>query len=145
MKIIDSEINIIFCLEGKNIELSEISDRLGIIPSKIRTPDDWPEAIKNPKVELPDYLKPRYTWDLELGYKKGNLVEERFDEMLDILRGKENIINELKKKFKLNIVFVVGIHAQHDSCNMPDIFLTQDIISFVASIGANITFDMYLD
>lgn len=33
-----------------------------IMPTRVRTLDDWPEAIKNSKTELPDELKPHYVW-----------------------------------------------------------------------------------
>lgn len=141
----NSEIKITFCLEGKEVELNEISKCLDVIPSRIRTPNDWPDAIKNPKTELPDELKPRYTWEFEIGYEKCKLVQCKFEKMIEVLKGKETAIIELKEKFALSVGFVVSIHAQHDQCNMPEIFLTQDIISFTAAIGADIGFDMYLD
>ena len=55
------------------------------------------------------------------------------------------IINELKKQFSLSAAFTVGIHAQHDQCNMPEVYLTEEIVAFLASIGADVGFDMYLD
>lgn len=145
MKFRDSEISITFCLEGREVRLNEISKRLCIIPSRTRTPDDWPEAIRNPKMELPDELKPRYTWELNIDYKNCNLVRDQFKKMIEILKGKEEIIKELKEEFLLSASFIVGIHAQHDQCNMPEVFLPQDIISVVADLGANVGFDMYLD
>ena len=77
-------------------------------------------------------------------YKECKTVSIRFEELLETLRGKEKIINELKERFALKASFVVGIHAQHDQCNLPEVFLTQEIITFVALIGAEIGFDMYL-
>ena len=146
MEIQEPKINIEFYLEGREkVELDEISKRLNIIPNTTKTPADWPEAIKNPQIELPDELKPRYVWELDIGYKYCKSVSDRFDIIFEILKGKEIIINELKEKFSLNASFVVSIYAQHDQCNMPEIFLTEDIILFMAVIGAEIGFDMYLD
>ena len=86
MKFRDSEISITFCLEGREVRLNEISKRLCIIPSRTRTPDDWPEAIRNPKMELPDELKPRYTWELNIDYKNCNLVRDQFKKMIEMLK-----------------------------------------------------------
>ena len=145
MKKTESKINIWFSLIGKNVDLDEITDRLGINPTHVRTLDDWPEAIKNPKNDLPDELQPRYIWQVDIEYETNRLVRDRFDVMLRLMTDKTEIINELKKKFSLKASFTVGIHAQHDQHNMPEVFLTQEIIAFVASIGADIGFDMYLD
>jgi hypothetical protein len=118
---------------------------MGIEPTEVRTPDDWPETIKNPKVELPDELKPRHIWKIDIGYESSNLVRDRFDVVLKLLEGKISIINDLKEQFSLKTSFTIGIHSQHDQCNMPEVFLTQEIIAFAAAIGADIGFDMYLD
>jgi len=91
----NSEINVCFILEGKNIDLNEITKRLSIIPSRIRTLEDWPDAIKNPKFDLPDELKPRFVWTLDVGWENSQLVRNRFDTMLELLKEKECVINEL--------------------------------------------------
>ena len=140
---IDPEIAVTFCLTGKEVDLNEISERLDLIPDKSKTPDDSTEAIKNPKTELPDYLEPCYLWEYTVPYEVCNDVSVRFEEMLMILKDKENNINDLKEKFKLEVSFTVGIQAHHDPGNMPAVYLTEEIIAFAASIGADIGFDMY--
>ena len=141
----DPKINVTFCLVGKEADLSDISKCLNLVPSRTRTPDDWPEAIKNPKTKLPDYLQPRYSWVFDMKYEICNAVRLQFEKMHAILNGKVEIINKLKEKYTLEASFEIGIHAQHDQCNMPEVFLTHEIIAFAASIGADIGFDMYLD
>jgi len=142
-----SEINITFYMVGKfgmEVDFNEISKCLNLTPTGARTPEDWPEAIKYPKNELPDELKPRYQWEFSLQYKECKAVSIRFEKMLEVLWNKEEIINELKKRFKLDTGFIVSIQAQHDQGNLPEVFLTQEIITFTALIGADIGFDMYL-
>ena len=56
-----------FALEGKQLVLAEITERLRIIPTNTRTPDDWPDIIKNPKTELPEEFKTRYIWLFDTG------------------------------------------------------------------------------
>jgi hypothetical protein len=145
MGYIESEINICFVLSGKNVNLSAITEQLGVIPTKVRTLNDWPEVIKNPKIELPDIYKPCYIWEIITGYEKCRQLEDRFNILLEMLKGKEIVINDLKERFSLSATFVVGIHAQHEQYNLPDIFLTKKIITFSAAIGADIAFDLYLD
>ena len=116
-----------------------------IIPTRSRGLEDWPDTIRSPKIELPEELKPRYIWQYDIGYKKCRLVRERFSEMLELLYGKETIINDLKKLYSLRTSFSVGIHAQHDQHNLPELVLTKEIITFAASIEADIGFDMYFE
>lgn len=142
------QVRVLFSLIGKfgiEVNFDQITEKICIKPTRIRTLDDWPEAIKNPKTELPDELKPHYVWQVDIGYESNRLVRDRFDVMLKLLSEKKDIINDLKNQFSLRASFTIGIHAQHDQCNMPEVFLTQEIIVFAASIGADIGFDMYLD
>ena len=141
------KIRVLFSLAGehdKEVDLAEITKKIGIAPTKTRTSDDWPDSIKD-QIGLPDELKPHYTWQLDIGYSKNRLVRDRFALMKDLLIGKIETINELKKKYSLRASFTVGIHAQHDQHNLPELFLSQETIEFLASIGADIGFDMYLD
>ena len=141
----ESEISVCFVLSGKTANLNEISDRLQITPTKTRALEDWPETITDPRVQLPEELRPHYVWQIDTGYDHSRLVRERFITVLRLLSGKEAIIRELKEQFSLRASFTIGVHAQHDQCNLPELFLTQEIIEFAAALGADIGFDMYLD
>ena len=148
MTIQSPEIRVLFSLIGKfgvDVNLDKITKEMCIKPTKTRTPDDWPEAIKNPKTELSDEFRPHYVWQIDIGYESDKFVRDRFGIMLRLLTKKIGIINDLKNQFSLRASFTIGIHAQHDQHNMPEVFLTQEIVTFAASIGADIGFDMYLD
>ena len=127
---------------GEILDLDELTKHLDIMPTKTRTLDDWPETIKQPKIELPDWLRPRCVWKVELEYEECLAVHFRFEEMVSILRGKEKAINLLSKELHLKAYFTVAIAAHHD--RMPDMSLTKENIEFIASIGAEVGFDMYL-
>lgn len=140
-----SEVSVCLTMSGNNVDLDEISEKLDISPTRTRSLDDWPDAIKNPVYELPEYLRPRFTWELNTGYSHCRLVRNKFDELLGCLEGKEYVINSLREQNDLEVSFTVGIHAQHDQCNLPELFLTNKIVTFAASTNADIGFDMYLD
>jgi hypothetical protein len=141
-----SEIKISFTLEGpgeKEIDIDELTKYLAIKPTKTRTLNDWPDAIKHPKNELPNDLKPRSCWTVEIDYEHCSLVRNQFAKMIDVLYNKVAVINSLKEKHHLKAHFEVVIYAHHDQ--MPEVFLTKENIEFIASIGAEIGFDMYLN
>lgn len=141
----NSKIGVSFILSGEEIVLDEISDQLSLMPTHTRSLEDWPEVIKIHNAELPNRIKPHYEWEIDIGYEDSRLVRERFKSILELLKGKEAIINKLIDKYSLSASFVIGIHAQHDDCNMPEVFLTQEIINLVASLRADISFNMWLD
>jgi hypothetical protein len=135
-----------FTMEGPSgvaIDLDEITKCLVLEPTKIRTLNDWPEAIKNPKTELPDDLRPRCCWTVELDYEDCLSVCSQFEKMLDILCNKVNVIKTLKDIYGLKTHFEIVISAHHD--RMPEMFLTSEIIAFIASIDAEVGVDTYLD
>jgi hypothetical protein len=140
------EIKISFNLVGQSgevIDLDKLTECLAITPTRTRTLDDWPEAIKRPKISLPEDLKPRCYWTVELSYEDCSAVSSRFEEMTNILEGKEDIINLLRKEMHLKPHFEVVIAAHHD--HLPEMLLAKTHIEFLEFIGAEIGFDMYLD
>ena len=141
----EPKIAVTLCFEGNEVNINEITERLELIPTTVQTPNDWPESIKHPNKELPGEIKPRYTWNYSIQYETCKNVSIRFENLLTVLRGKENIINELKNKFHLSIEFLIGIQAHHFPHNMPAVVLTYDILKFTTFIGADISFSMCLD
>jgi hypothetical protein len=140
------EIKVRFSLQGQSgnaIEFSQLTKGLAIIPTETRGLNDWPEAVKHPRIELPIELRPRCIWTVEVDYADCQAVSYRFAEMITVLRGKEKIINNLCTKLNLETHFDVVIYAHH--CRLPELFLTKEVVQFIASIGADIGFDMYLD
>ena len=141
----DPQIAVRFRLVGEDVDLNEVSEILDLVPIRIKTPCDWPEVIKNPKIELPDSFKPSYLWEYSIPYKICTDVSVRFEEILSILKGKEITVNKLKERYPLEVSFEVGIQAHHYPSNMPAMILTQEIITFISSLGASIGFSMCLD
>jgi hypothetical protein len=140
------EVKILFGLDGKSgvaIDLGELTRRIGITPTETRGLDDWPDAVKNPKVELPENLGARCCWAVTLDYEECFVVSDRLDQLINILRGKESVINSLRQKLHLEAYFVVIVAAHRD--RTPAMCLTKENVEFIASIGAEVSFDMYLD
>jgi hypothetical protein len=142
----ESMIKISFTFEGPSgvtIDLDEMTRRLALKPTMMRTLDNWPEAIKHPSVDLPDNLKPRCCWTFEIDYEDCLSVRNQFEKLIDILHDRTSTIKELKEQFGLKTHFEVIISAHHD--RMPEIFFTAKIIEFIAHIEAEVGVDMYLD
>lgn len=126
---------------GKLIDFGKITNILGISPSFTRTPDEWPEVLKSQISTLPEEVKPRSCWDLEIGYQTCHSVPERFEELLKQLRGKERAIIRLCQEMDLTASIGVGIHM--NEVDGPYIGLTPEIMAFASAINAEIGFDVY--
>ena len=128
---------------GKYVDLDKITSSLNIKPDSARTLEDWPDAIKNPKTPLPIELQSRYVWSFYIDYVESMSVNEQLEKLENSLSDKIGIINELQKEFSLTVTVEVVIQA--DSDNRPEMFLTNDIITFLSALNAELGFDMYID
>jgi hypothetical protein len=133
-------IEIVFCLTGDEFLEKDISNKLGITPDEFRTRENWPDAIKNNK-DLPDYLRPRTVWSIGV---KGHdyAVSNQFEKMMNLLKGKERIINEIEKKLSLIPMFTIVIHMNVGGG--PEMLLPKEVINFVSLLNAEIGFDIYI-
>jgi len=123
-------IRIAFYLAADDFNLDEVTRRMGMTPDKARTRDDWPTE---------HYVKT--VWSIETKEENCVAVCLLFEKFLDVLKGKEVIIKDICKDYNIEASFEIIIHCQDG--NNPELVLTRDIISFAASIGAEIGFDIY--
>jgi len=138
----EPQIKIKFSLIGDEFSKEYVSNRLGVISDRFKTKDDWPDAIKNAK-DLPDHLKPRTVWGVDIKKESSYAVSDQFQKIIKIFNGKELMINKLCKELKLTAVFEIVIEME--SGNRPEMVLTKEIIKFISLINAEIGFDLYID
>lgn len=124
------QIEMSFILTGQEDYLQKITDTLLINPSHIRRKEDYKYQ------EFANFM-----WELTTGSQKSKAVDYQSAEMLNKLRGKEQIIVQLINRYKLKADLLVIIHAEIG--DGPEINLSTDIIKFAAEIGAEIGFDVY--
>lgn len=67
MKEREPRIKVRFSVIGEEYSKEYLSEKLNLEPSRFRTKDDWPEAIRNWPVYNPDILdkyKPKTVWEI---------------------------------------------------------------------------------
>ncbi len=82
----------------------------------------------------------------ELNEVIGSVEEARpiqFEKIMKLLLGKEIIIKEICSIYNLDTFFEINIFMENG--DRPEMILTKDIISFLASINAEVGFDLYID
>lgn len=121
-----------FSLMGDYDNIEEISKDLKIDATKIRKKNDY---------KIKEFAED--SWTISTGYQNVLSVSEAFNQLIRILEGKENLINQIKELNKLDSVFIVIVDASIHK--MPEYILTKGIINFASYIDTEIHFDNYLD
>ena len=125
---------------GDSFSIDYVSHKLGVPASQWRAKEDWPDAIKN-NPDLPEEYRPRTVWCLDTQKEESVAVCWQVEKIIEQLHGKEEIIKQLCTELNLRVSFTVTINMQIG--NGPEMYLTREIIAFLAAINADIGFDMY--
>ncbi len=134
-------ISVEFSLEGDEFDLCSVTNALGVLPSRTCTKEDWPDSIKNNAANLPSEIRPRTIWELDTPKVTSKSVSEQCEILMNIFKGKEGIVNKLRERYNLSAHVEVVIHME--TMNGPEISLSGNVVSFLASIHADIGFDLY--
>ena len=119
-----------FCLSGMDIDFNVVSSQIGISSAMIQ---------KKECIKIKEYAKD--TWYISTGYQEEMAVSVPFEQLIDKLHGKENIINDLTFKYNLECIFLIVIQAENG--NGPEVVLTQKCVNFASKVNAEIHFDLY--
>lgn len=123
-------IKVAFSLIADYFDLDQVTNKIGVTPDSVRTRDSWPSKY---------YVKT--VWSMER--KKDNCiaVSDVFEKLINVLKGKEEIIKKFCSDYGIETSFEVVIHMNDG--DSPKIVLPREIVSFAASVNAEIGFDIY--
>lgn len=127
-------IKIKFHISADTFEISEVTRKIGVVPTKTRTKESFPiqSIVAGTACTL---------WTLETETEDCLAVSIVFDNMMSMLNGKSEIIKSVCDDKKLSTSFEVVVRMYNG--NNPELVLPREVISFAASIGAEISFDLY--
>ena len=134
-------VEVSFVMEGRKLDLQQVTEELKITPTSTRGIDDWPQIIKDNK-SLPEELRPRYVWCICCEERPCKTLELPVHKLISRLEGKEKKLIELCKKYDLKKSVVIVIHAE--AMNLPELVLSPDIVSYFGKLEVEIGFDMYV-
>jgi hypothetical protein len=126
------KIKVSFIISGDDFNFDEVTERLNINPSKTRKKNDFP---------LHDFA--HSYWALDTGKDSCKAVSWQFEKIMKSLEGKESIIKQICIEHSLITTFVITIYME--DFDRPEISLTNENITFIASINAEVQFDLYND
>ncbi|MDL2251013.1 DUF4279 domain-containing protein [Lachnospiraceae bacterium OttesenSCG-928-J05] len=127
-------ISISFCMSSKSADLARITELLNLNPSKSRKKSEWPQASIDAGVACD-------LWKLETEQVTSVSVDSEFKRMTNLLEGEKEKIISLCKEYEMDVHFEVVVHTK--TTKTPAIYLEKESIQFLASINADIGFDVY--
>ena len=131
---ITPSISVTLYLTADEFSLDDVTRKMGILPTQNRVKDSFPPQSIAAGIA-------QTGWVLEIKEEHCLAVSILFERMIDMLSGKEEIINNVQNDYGIEASFSVSIHM-HEAAN-PEIWLPQEAVKFAASINASIGFDIY--
>ena len=119
-----------FLLVGEVDHLADITSRLCVIPTKIRTKDQF---------KLAEFAC--YEWSFGTGPVLSKCLDDSTQIILKQFNDKIEAILTICKTYQVAPHIIVVVHAEIG--DGPELTLTKEFVQFSASIQAEIGFDMY--
>ena len=137
-----TQVMVEFNLIGDEFPIEYVTKMLGIEPTEAYCKGDVIPRRYNPNVT---YTKNHYrietSWSLSTGYQESYDVQEQMTQILEQLKSKAPIINQLKEEYNLVCVFVIVIKMENGYT--PGLHFDNELIEFANSIKAEFDIDLY--
>lgn len=133
-------IKVDFGIEGKNFNLNEVSQILGVLPTESRGINDWPEVIKC-DLTLPEELQPRCVWEIQQKMDLCISIDIPIMSIINQLKGREKKLVDYCRRHDLRGYLCVTIHA--DKMCLPEMVLSSYILNYFGKMNVEISFDIY--
>lgn len=126
------QVRVSFFFSGDEFDIEDINKKMNITSTKTRKKKDFP-IIEFAHTE----------WVLDTEKESCKAVSLQFEKIIKMLEGKEIVIMQICSDYNITAGFLIDIWMENG--NKPEIVLTKEIISFLASINAEVSFDFFID
>ncbi|WP_371807070.1 DUF4279 domain-containing protein [Snodgrassella communis] len=110
-----------------------MTDLLNVLPNSTIIKGIVPEGKNWPAVET--------KWRIDTGYEKSDDINIQLKKIIGLIQGKEDILNRIRSELNIDMLFDVVIRLENDE--YPVMRLKPDVLKFIASISADIDFNVY--
>ena len=129
----ETQVKVYFSLFGDDFPMNEVTRRLEITPTNSYKKGDLTSANSSIR-------RKETSWDYGTDYQNSLDVNEQLQQVMDQLRDKCSIINELQAEFGLASKIYIVIRMVNGQA--PALYLGKDILTFASNIGAEIEVDL---
>jgi ABC-type antimicrobial peptide transport system permease subunit len=128
----ETQVKVYYSLYGDDFPINEVTRRLEITPTESYKKGNLISANSS-------FYRKETSWDYGTGYQYSLDVNEQLQQVMNPLRDKCSIINELQAEFGLGSIIYIVIRMVNGQA--PALYLEKDILTFASSIGAEIEVD----
>lgn len=130
-------VRVYFSLFGDEFPIPNVTEKLGIIPTETYKKGD---LIPN---RSPLILRKETSWTIDTGYQVSLDVSNQLQQIINQLKNKVSIINEIKKTYSLKCKFFIILQIENG--DTPGLYLDNKQIEFANSIKAEFDIDLYVN
>lgn len=142
LKIDKTKVMAYFSLFGEEFPVNEVTKLLSIEPTESYNKGDVIVRQKNDKtISTTVHYRKETAWVLSSGYQESYDVTEQLAQVLEPLKNKTAIINQLRKRYRLDCLFSIVIIMENGQT--PALHLDNKQIEFANSIEAEFDIDLY--
>jgi hypothetical protein len=137
-----TQVKVYFSLYGDDFPIDYVTESLGIEPTNTYKKGDSIVRKHKPNVVLTKtQFRQETAWELGTDYQESYDVKKQMDQIIRPLKNKTTIINQLKRKYKLECDFSIVIIMENG--DTPSLHLDNEQIEFANSIKAEFDIDLY--
>ncbi|MBM7578762.1 DUF4279 domain-containing protein [Jeotgalibacillus terrae] len=125
---------IYFEITAPDLDTEAVTKQLNMTPSESYHKGDWVED------SFYHYRK-RGSWSISSGYQEDLFMDESYKKVIDPLREKTALINQLRTAYDATCRIVVV--SEMFNGQAPALFFPADVVQFAAAVHAEIDLDLY--
>lgn len=123
-------------LSGDHVPLNDITEEIGVLPTKVRKKEDFPvDSI------LAGVAKD--TWEFRTDKIECSVISTQLDKIKIIFGPKIEIIKDLSKRYLISVNIIIMVEAEMGE--YPEFVLTRENIDFLSLLHSEIGFDLYIN
>ena len=123
-------------LTGDSVPFEYLTEQLDVLPFSTRKKQNWPRPSILAGVAVD-------TWGYQTIKENTLSISTQLDKVEQIFAKKVETIRALLKRYSLRCNIVILVEAECG--NLPEMVLSEENISFLAAIKAELGFDLYID
>lgn len=131
-----------FSIYGDEFPVNDVTQLLSIKPTESYNKGDIiARKINDNLISSTVHYRKETAWVLSSGYQESYDVKEQLDQVLEPLKSKTEIINQLKTKYKLECLLSIVIKIENG--RTPGLHFDNEQLGFANSIKAEFDIDLY--
>lgn len=132
---IKTNVMIEFSIYGDCFNPSDITEKIGLIPTKEYLKGDSTKSRRNTYKET--------SWSIHTDYEESYDINDQLEKIMLLLNGKLDKLIEIKKEYNVKMLFMIVVIIENNET--PAMYFRKPFIHFLSDIDAEVGFDLYVN